>query len=204
MGHFDSTEVVPTFFVMFTIAAIMIGAIFFEDFDGVGEIKRIIFASGILCCFFGVYLITSCRPKDERESPTVAFSARRGESGSVSFNKPNDSEDDGRGDQSYLLLPEEVYGRDRSDSGHSLSSLNPLLGVETTPLMRTRMRERKRRSRLTVNGSSPPTSTTSQHSPLAPPPVSPITPGNIMGEPARPSRGITSPLLNLQDDESQS
>lgn len=185
MCHFDSTQVVPTFFVMFTIAAILIGAIFFEDFASVPEEKRAIFAGGIACCFFGVYLITSMRPK---EDPAVAFTTRGSPSGSVSFTAPND--EDGRGDRSYLLLPEEVYGRDRADSGLSLTALNPLLGVETTPLIRTHRRQHRKSSRLTVNGSG-----SDRDSPASVSPDVPVVHGG-----ARNS-SIVSPLLR---GESQS
>jgi hypothetical protein len=113
MAYFDSTAVVPTFFVMFTVAAIMVnhlpklslsshtrthththtqythsltpvlyqvGAIFFEDFSGVSQEKEGIFSAGIILCFFGVYLITSQRPKED-----IDLAVRYGDNHYASF-----------------------------------------------------------------------------------------------------------------------
>ena len=70
LQRFDSTQVIPVQFAMFTISVIIGSAILYRDFekatgDSVGK-----FIGGCLLTFFGVYLITSGRPQrddDEEE-----------------------------------------------------------------------------------------------------------------------------------------
>ena len=61
MIHFDATAVVPTFFVMFTVGAIMIGAIFYGDFEDAPAEAIGLFAFGIMLTFVGVGCITGGR-----------------------------------------------------------------------------------------------------------------------------------------------
>ncbi|KAG9236740.1 magnesium transporter NIPA-domain-containing protein [Amylocarpus encephaloides] len=67
LQRFDSTQVIPVQFVMFTISVIIGSAILYRDFekataDSVGK-----FIGGCLLTFFGVYLITSGRPSHDYE-----------------------------------------------------------------------------------------------------------------------------------------
>jgi hypothetical protein len=57
-----------------------VGAIFFEDFSGVSQEKELIFSAGIILCFFGVYLITSQRPKED-----IDLAVRYGDKHNASF-----------------------------------------------------------------------------------------------------------------------
>ena len=67
LQRFDSTQVIPTQFVLFTISVIIGSAILYRDFvsataDRVGK-----FVGGCALTFLGVYLITSGRARDDVE-----------------------------------------------------------------------------------------------------------------------------------------
>ena len=73
LQRFDSTQVIPIQFVLFTISVIVGSAILYRDFrsatgDRIGK-----FIAGCLLTFFGVYLITSGRTKggDEDDGPSL-------------------------------------------------------------------------------------------------------------------------------------
>lgn len=61
MIHFDATAVVPTFFVMFTVGAILIGSIFYGDFNDAPPLTIGMFTFGIFLTFLGVRFITGNR-----------------------------------------------------------------------------------------------------------------------------------------------
>ncbi|KAI8054784.1 magnesium transporter NIPA-domain-containing protein [Thamnidium elegans] len=63
LQRFDSTEVIPTQFVLFTISAIIGSAVLYHDFDGMDMQQLSRFMSGCAVEFLGVYLITSKRTK---------------------------------------------------------------------------------------------------------------------------------------------
>ena len=67
---FDSTQVIPTQFVLFTISVIIGSAVLYRDFESTPTGRAAEFIGGCLLTFFGVYLITSNRPNrgDDRES----------------------------------------------------------------------------------------------------------------------------------------
>ncbi|KAK2163192.1 hypothetical protein LSH36_84g08064 [Paralvinella palmiformis] len=58
MKKFDSTTVVPTYFVLFTVSAIVAGVVLYKEFMGLGAIKIFMFIFGCFLCFIGVYFIT--------------------------------------------------------------------------------------------------------------------------------------------------
>ena len=67
LARFDSTQVIPVQFVMFTLSVIIGSAVLYRDFekataDSVGK-----FIGGCLLTFFGVFLITSGRPRRDEE-----------------------------------------------------------------------------------------------------------------------------------------
>lgn len=128
MQHFDSTEVVPTFFVMFTLGAILIGAIYYDDFHDLSNEKRAGFFAGVCSTFFGVYLITSKRDSAGKYDTLV----NEGDSAAAATEHRTEA------GQSRHRLHVPLLGgenRSRSPSGSSLSGLSPLLGIETTPLV---------------------------------------------------------------------
>lgn len=58
MKLFDATVVVPTYFVFFTISAIISGIVFYREFWGMSALSIFMFLFGCLLCFVGVYFIT--------------------------------------------------------------------------------------------------------------------------------------------------
>ncbi|CAH1772512.1 unnamed protein product [Owenia fusiformis] len=72
MAH-DSTVVVPTNFVFFTISAIIAGIIFYRELWGLHALNVFMFLFGCFLCFTGVYFITAGKeptpPVSEDEQP---------------------------------------------------------------------------------------------------------------------------------------
>lgn len=62
LQRFDSTQVIPVQFVMFTISVIIGSAILYRDFESTTPERVTKFVGGCLLTFFGVFLITSGRP----------------------------------------------------------------------------------------------------------------------------------------------
>ncbi|KAG2209954.1 hypothetical protein INT47_003389 [Mucor saturninus] len=77
LQRFDSTEVIPTQFVLFTVSAIIGSAVLYHDFDGMDMEQMSRFMSGCAVEFLGVYLITSKRTK-RIYSPALSVSADSG------------------------------------------------------------------------------------------------------------------------------
>lgn len=71
LQRFDSTQVIPTQFVLFTTSAIIGSGILYNDFDEMDFNKGLHFLTGCCMTFLGVYFITSHRDKDEPDSPIV-------------------------------------------------------------------------------------------------------------------------------------
>ena len=61
LQRFDSTQVIPTQFVMFTISVIVGSAVLYRDFESATADRVGKFIGGCALTFFGVYLITSGR-----------------------------------------------------------------------------------------------------------------------------------------------
>lgn len=68
LQRFDSTQVIPIQFVMFTLCVIIGSAVLYRDFEKTTPERAAKFVGGCLLTFFGVFLITSGRQrKDEDE-----------------------------------------------------------------------------------------------------------------------------------------
>lgn len=65
LQRFDSTQVIPVQFVMFTLSVIIGSAILYRDFEKATADNFTKFIGGCLLTFFGVWLITSGRPKQD-------------------------------------------------------------------------------------------------------------------------------------------
>ncbi|KAK6950416.1 hypothetical protein Daesc_008744 [Daldinia eschscholtzii] len=65
LQRFDSTQVIPIQFVMFTLSVIIGSAILYRDFERTTAEQAVKFIGGCLLTFFGVFLITSGRPRQE-------------------------------------------------------------------------------------------------------------------------------------------
>ncbi|KAH7360867.1 magnesium transporter NIPA-domain-containing protein [Rhexocercosporidium sp. MPI-PUGE-AT-0058] len=67
LQRFDSTQVIPVQFVMFTLSVIIGSAILYRDFEKATTENVSKFVGGCLLTFFGVFLITSGRPRRDDE-----------------------------------------------------------------------------------------------------------------------------------------
>ncbi|RYP17069.1 hypothetical protein DL767_010086 [Monosporascus sp. MG133] len=67
LQRFDSTQVIPIQFVLFTLSVIMGSAVLYRDFERTTETQATKFVGGCLLTFFGVFLITSGRPPQDEE-----------------------------------------------------------------------------------------------------------------------------------------
>jgi magnesium transporter len=67
LQSFDSTQVIPTQFVMFTLSVIIGSAVLYRDFESATMDRVGKFVAGCFLTFFGVYLITSGRSKREED-----------------------------------------------------------------------------------------------------------------------------------------
>ncbi|KKZ68554.1 hypothetical protein EMCG_05841 [[Emmonsia] crescens] len=69
LQRFDSTQVIPTQFVLFTISVILGSAVLYRDFESTTLARAEKFIGGCALTFLGVYLITSGRTRaDDSES----------------------------------------------------------------------------------------------------------------------------------------
>lgn len=67
LQRFDSTQVIPVQFVLFTLSVIVGSAILYQDFEHTTAERIVKFAGGCLLTFLGVSLITSGRASHEEE-----------------------------------------------------------------------------------------------------------------------------------------
>ncbi|KAF8981900.1 hypothetical protein BGZ46_002141 [Entomortierella lignicola] len=65
LQRFDSTQVIPTQFVLFTTSAIVGSGVLYNDFNEMDFTKGLHFLTGCCMTFLGVYFITSKRENDE-------------------------------------------------------------------------------------------------------------------------------------------
>ncbi|KAL4966742.1 DUF803 domain membrane protein [Aspergillus stella-maris] len=68
LQRFDSTQVIPTQFVLFTLSVIIGSAILYRDFEAYTAARAAKFVGGCLLTFLGVYFITSGRVRADDES----------------------------------------------------------------------------------------------------------------------------------------
>ncbi|EAW18077.1 DUF803 domain membrane protein [Aspergillus fischeri NRRL 181] len=68
LQRFDSTQVIPTQFVLFTLSVIVGSAVLYRDFENYTAERASKFVSGCLMTFLGVYFITSGRARADDES----------------------------------------------------------------------------------------------------------------------------------------
>ncbi|KAJ6110003.1 hypothetical protein N7486_002238 [Penicillium sp. IBT 16267x] len=68
LQRFDSTQVIPTQFVLFTLSVIIGSAVLYRDFESMSVARAGKFVGGCLMTFLGVYFITSGRVPSDGES----------------------------------------------------------------------------------------------------------------------------------------
>ncbi|KAI9020214.1 magnesium transporter NIPA-domain-containing protein [Phycomyces nitens] len=81
LQRFESTQVIPTQFVLFTISAIIGSAVLYHDFDGMSMDQTSRFMTGCAIEFLGVYFITS---KRDKRPPELSLQ----NDGTAGFNNP--------------------------------------------------------------------------------------------------------------------
>ncbi|OKL57684.1 hypothetical protein UA08_07084 [Talaromyces atroroseus] len=67
LQRFDSTQVIPTQFVLFTLSVIIGSAVLYRDFESATLSRALKFVGGCALTFLGVYFITSGRVRHEDE-----------------------------------------------------------------------------------------------------------------------------------------
>ncbi|KAI0127826.1 magnesium transporter NIPA-domain-containing protein [Xylariales sp. AK1849] len=67
LQRFDSTQVIPIQFVMFTLSVIIGSAVLYRDFERTTTEQAVKFIGGCLLTFFGVFLVTSGRARHDDE-----------------------------------------------------------------------------------------------------------------------------------------
>ncbi|KAG5921988.1 hypothetical protein E4U53_003741 [Claviceps sorghi] len=67
LQRFDSTQVIPIQFVLFTLCVILGSAVLYRDFEKTTPKQAAYFVGGCLLTFFGVFLITSGRQQKEQD-----------------------------------------------------------------------------------------------------------------------------------------
>jgi len=131
MIHFDATAVVPTFFVMFTVGAILIGSIFYGDFDNASGKTIGLFTFGIALTFVGVRFITGNRLGKRDE---IYHDMGRGNNFIRNYASAFDADDDRLRSVSFQgLNPVMIWYQERARA-RSMRS-NSLTGAERVPLL---------------------------------------------------------------------
>lgn len=72
LQRFDSTQVIPIQFVMFTLCVIIGSAVLYRDFERTTARRALKFVGGCLLTFFGVFLITTGRPRSDHEEEVLS------------------------------------------------------------------------------------------------------------------------------------
>jgi magnesium transporter len=138
LQRFDSTQVIPTQFVLFTISVIVGSAILYRDFETVGVKRMVKFVFGCLLTFWGVWLISSGRKRrqgdyeddDDEEEGYIGLNH-----GSV-FN--TESVDGGshmsKGKKLFVDGITEMDGATSIDEGASEAAMLPGVPEEISPI----------------------------------------------------------------------
>ncbi|CAK7203549.1 hypothetical protein SEUCBS139899_006283 [Sporothrix eucalyptigena] len=71
LQRFDSTQVIPIQFVMFTLCVIIGSAVLYRDFERTTAEQAAKFVGGCMLTFFGVFIITSGRPPVDDDEADV-------------------------------------------------------------------------------------------------------------------------------------
>ncbi|KAK4106711.1 DUF803-domain-containing protein, partial [Parathielavia hyrcaniae] len=75
LQRFDSTQVIPIQFVLFTLSVIIGSAVLYRDFERTTTEQAFKFVGGCLLTFFGVFLITNGRPRQSSEDEVTLSDA---------------------------------------------------------------------------------------------------------------------------------
>lgn len=123
LQRFNSTQVIPVQFVMFTISVIVGSAVLYRDFEQADAAQFGKFIGGCLLTFFGVFLITSGRSKEEDDEESSDDEEDEGEERiGLHYQDTNDSSITASG---YADDIDHKYESDRSRRGSKVSFAVP-------------------------------------------------------------------------------
>ena len=128
LSRFDSTQVIPTQFVMFTISVIMGSAVLYRDFESADAERVGKFVGGCAMTFLGVYLITSGRHSDD---------------GTTKHEPNNDDTNNGIN----LIDEESGYFEESADNAISHQRTNSLRPASRSNMLQREVSNRSHRSR---------------------------------------------------------
>ncbi|KAJ2960749.1 hypothetical protein NQZ79_g3982 [Umbelopsis isabellina] len=127
LQRFDSTAVIPTQFVLFTVSAIIGSAVLYRDFDDVKAEQFVRFVAGCLVEFLGVYMITANRRHGEskvaNEEDVLPRTARISRRSSVQSSGPSEPYNESLDDEEHDTDTLYSHGADQH------------LATDTTPLL---------------------------------------------------------------------
>ncbi|GAM34936.1 hypothetical protein TCE0_015r02849 [Talaromyces pinophilus] len=133
LQRFDSTQVIPTQFVLFTLSVIIGSAVLYRDFESATLSRSLKFVGGCALTFLGVYFITSGRVRndddisygDEDEEEAVGFLNEERYRDSIDQPSPLDPRPQRTNNISGPLRRDSV--RSATSEGQSLSTPKGLL-----------------------------------------------------------------------------
>ncbi|KAI9147947.1 putative magnesium transporter NIPA7 [Paramyrothecium foliicola] len=153
LQRFDSTQVIPIQFVMFTLCVIIGSAVLYRDFEKTTAEQAGKFVGGCLLTFFGVFLITSGRQsKDDDEDvlseaegieETIGLGPHDGTSNHPATNFSTPKSQSRRSSKASRVNFSEVSKSHPTHNGLDVASLRhpiasnsqPALGRESVPLL---------------------------------------------------------------------
>lgn len=131
LQRFDSTQVIPVQFVLFTLSVIIGSAILYRDFEHTTVERTVKFVSGCLLTFFGVFLITSGRPgqsthEDDSDSDDEISLASQHASATNGNGINSDYFPDGMANKYAAIDPSPLHQEVHSSPTPSMESFPPL------------------------------------------------------------------------------
>ena len=121
LQRFDSTQVIPIQFVMFTLSVIVGSAVLYRDFERTSAEQAATFVGGCLLTFFGVFIITSGRPQQDGDGEEDEDERVRASAGSA-INLAEQAQGAGGGGDDVAAPPTPSRATLRSAGGSRRSS----------------------------------------------------------------------------------
>ncbi|KAH8702460.1 magnesium transporter NIPA-domain-containing protein [Talaromyces proteolyticus] len=122
LQRFDSTQVIPTQFVLFTLAVIIGSAVLYRDFESTTKSRAMKFVGGCALTFLGVYFITSGRSRNEDEYSEGEEEDEEAEVGFVNGQRYRDTEDEPRALDQHMRKPGDTALENRHQSRSTRAS----------------------------------------------------------------------------------
>ncbi|KAL8771440.1 MAG: hypothetical protein Q9209_003108 [Squamulea sp. 1 TL-2023] len=176
LQRFDSTQVIPTQFVLFTLSVIIGSAVLYRDFKSATAARVGKFIGGCLLTFLGVYLITSGRSRedegsenhlgDEEEAISLVDEEARQDEAEAEANEANYTPSRRKSSTSQI-----INGSSRSSRRSSHHAFSGQTSLPHTPLRQSSTTTASALTRSSTNPQTPRTSNlwTSSESYYTPP-----------------------------------